>query len=543
MFRNLFYVAISCVLLGLGNRLAGQSLPVGTPVLEDFYRRMQLAGKLDTAISFTSRPLNISALRLLDEEERNEVFSRGFAPKEDALNIFVMPAQMGFRYTSNYPAGWNDGAVIPAVGAQGYLSAGIYADYKFFSIQLMPEVVYAQNSSYRGFSGDTPESWAVWYEYANQIDMPEQFGNSAYRRILPGQSSIRFNYEQFSAGISTENLWWGPGQRNSLLMSNTAPGFLHFTINTSRPVETILGTFEGQLVAGRLRNSGFHPAINRQFDEFYIEKPNVARNFSGFVVSYQPVGLKGFTIGASRSIVRDDGRVDMPLFASAYQEDRINYKSVFSRWVMPKARFEVYAEYGRNNPGYDARDRFVQMDFSSGYIFGFKKLIPLRENQEEFIDVGLELGQVDQTRSSSIREAPGWYSHPIVRGGYTHLGQALGAGIGPGGRSQTLQVSWFRGLKNIGIQIERQERQVDFFYDAVILEGDFRRNWVDLSGRINGSLDYKRFIFHADLWFIKGLNYQYELEDVPNPVGADYWNFRRMDQFNFQASLGLLYRF
>jgi len=34
-----------------------QSLPVGTPVLEDALRRAQLLGQIDSSISFTSRPL------------------------------------------------------------------------------------------------------------------------------------------------------------------------------------------------------------------------------------------------------------------------------------------------------------------------------------------------------------------------------------------------------------------------------------------------------------------------------------------------------
>ncbi|RYE21047.1 MAG: hypothetical protein EOP42_26470, partial [Sphingobacteriaceae bacterium] len=33
-----------------------QTIPVGTPVLEDYYRRMQLLGKLDSNYSFSVRP-------------------------------------------------------------------------------------------------------------------------------------------------------------------------------------------------------------------------------------------------------------------------------------------------------------------------------------------------------------------------------------------------------------------------------------------------------------------------------------------------------
>src|SRR5690606_15332272 len=37
-----------------------QTLPVGTPVLEEYYRRNQLMGGFDPSVSFTIRPLSIS---------------------------------------------------------------------------------------------------------------------------------------------------------------------------------------------------------------------------------------------------------------------------------------------------------------------------------------------------------------------------------------------------------------------------------------------------------------------------------------------------
>ena len=69
-------------------------------------------------------------------------------------------------------------------------------------------------------------------------------------------------------GVSTENLWWGPGVRNSLIMSNNAPGFGHISFNTTAPVLTKIGSFEWQLISGVLQNSGLLP-------------PDTARTFNG----------------------------------------------------------------------------------------------------------------------------------------------------------------------------------------------------------------------------------------------------------------------
>lgn len=35
-----------------------QSIPVGTPALDDYYRRLQLLGQTDSSASFTSRPFS-----------------------------------------------------------------------------------------------------------------------------------------------------------------------------------------------------------------------------------------------------------------------------------------------------------------------------------------------------------------------------------------------------------------------------------------------------------------------------------------------------
>ena len=67
---------------------------------------------------------------------------------------------------------------------------------------------------------------------------------------MPGQSSIRYDLGALTAGISTENMWWGPGIYNSMLMSNNAPGFLHYSINSNRPINTFAGSFQFQLQAG-----------------------------------------------------------------------------------------------------------------------------------------------------------------------------------------------------------------------------------------------------------------------------------------------------
>ncbi|RZK34188.1 MAG: hypothetical protein EOO90_31160, partial [Pedobacter sp.] len=62
MMRNISYIIIIVGIGLLSIPVAAQTIPIGSPVLEDYYRRLQLLGKLDSSISFSNRPLSVEAL-------------------------------------------------------------------------------------------------------------------------------------------------------------------------------------------------------------------------------------------------------------------------------------------------------------------------------------------------------------------------------------------------------------------------------------------------------------------------------------------------
>ena len=66
------------LIFGLSTYLSnGQSLPVGTPLLGDYYRRAQLLGKVDSSISFTSKPFfPIEALKLNNSFDPDQKLER-----------------------------------------------------------------------------------------------------------------------------------------------------------------------------------------------------------------------------------------------------------------------------------------------------------------------------------------------------------------------------------------------------------------------------------------------------------------------------------
>lgn len=564
--RYLRFAAICFLLIFTGHIGFSQSLPVGTIAFEDFYRRAQLSGKGDSSVSYTIRPLFPASIP--DSEYLYPLDSAG--PGDDMIKLgftrwtspdqkfkaSVLPFSFQLRFNSHHPYGWNDGAMIPAKGIQSLISGGIYAEYGPLSVQLRPEILLAANPAFEGFTKEHYDVIAArYYDFYNFTDLPQRFGTEPYSGISWGQSSIRLNFDPVSIGLSNENLLWGPGIRNSLLMSNTAPGFKHLTLNTTRPVKSPVGTFEAQVVAGRLEGSGFAPLIpGRTYlnDSLYLPKKSDWRYFSGLALSWQPEWVPGLFLGINRSFQvysedLDDRLGDyLPVFfpfQKVKADNPINKRdqlsSLYARWVWPEERAEIYFEYGRSSPSGNPRDFKLEPQNNRAYIFGLRKELPFRGRMDENILVSMEVTQLQQSDAATVLDARAWYLNKHVRHGYTHRGETLGAGIGPGGGLQSLDVSWFKGLKRIGLQLERYVHNNDFYYYAYIDSRDWRRHWVDLSVAVSGEWDYKNLLFNARLQHVSSLNYQWYLLQT-NP---DQYFTNGLDRSNVQVQVGFNYRF
>jgi len=553
---------------GIPVRSLAQSLTVGTPVLEDALRRAQLLGQIDSSISFTSLPLYPAASLKLNnifdpdgslEKQRFSKFDGIYRFSKNRGMLQLLPVIWQQQYNSYHPEGWNDGAMIPARGYQTLFSAGLYAKYGPLSIQLRPEYVYAENSSFQGFYKEQSDQvWAGYYDLLNHIDLPERFGEKPYQKFLWGQSSFRLTFGAVSAGLSNENLWWGPGIRNSLVMSNTAEGFKHLTLNTVKPIRTPIGSFEGQLICGRLESSGyFPPDTNRVYNgvKLYTPKRDDWRYINGIVLSYQPKWVTGLFLGLTRSFItyyKDMGHSFADYFPvitpfskkSNYgdNESAVNNDqraSVFFRWLWLRGKAELYCEYFREDHAFDTRDFILEPTYEHAYLFGLRKLIPLTKHQDQCIQFNLEITQLAQTSTNPERVEGEMYLHYSgISQGYTNNGQILGAGIGPGSNLQTISVSWIKSLKTIGIQVERYVHNNDLF-NAVIR--DPRANWVDISTSAFGEWNYKNFLFSAKLEWVRCYNYEY----LYLPVSVEtptYWN-PGVNNYNFQGKLGVMYRF
>ena len=186
------FIVFSILFASCAVRLSAQTLPVGTAGLEDYYRRLQLIGKLDSSISFTQRPLTLLGVNDVfnpDSIDNNQKWTNDkpiyFAK---GLGEFrLLPVSWQQQFNSHHPYGWNDGGMIPAKGYQTMLSSGFFAKFGPLSIQLRPEYVYAVNNHFKSFGdGRSDADLTAYYVDYNLIDAPERFGTSAYSKLSWG---------------------------------------------------------------------------------------------------------------------------------------------------------------------------------------------------------------------------------------------------------------------------------------------------------------------------------------------------------------------
>ena len=507
-----------------------QSTTSGRQLYNEVARDLQLDGRINPLLSFCVRPIYNTTIFSLDSTGKYKHSQR--IDEIDSLKsakIFPLPVELIQQYNTHHPYGWNDGSMIPARGYQTQLSFGAFMKKGMISLQLRPEIVFAQNSFFSTFPAQQTDSiWKNYYNTVlNKIDAPERFGSGNYLKMFPGQSSLRINYHKISFGISTENLWWGPGVRNSLLMSNNAPGFPHISFNSLRPVTSSIGSFEWQLISGELKGSNILPDTSRKFNgqSLYIPKQDGDRYLNGLVITWQPKWTKGLFVGFSRifyqymSDVSSSFNGYLPVFGKFFkgglsnedEKKRDQMISFFFRFVLPKERAEFYAEYGRNDHSQNARDFLLEPEHSRAYIIGFSKTF---EGYKTDMKLFGEITNLQIPSTILLRPQESWYAHYQVRHGYTNYGQVIGAGIGPGGSSQTIGLQWGKGFNKIGGTFERIVHNNDFYYNAFAPSEQWQKHWVDLSLNFNKSWISKRIVYDARLSFVNSLNYQWYYSNV-----------------------------
>jgi hypothetical protein len=531
-----------------------QTIPIGS-YTEEVAHRDQVLGKSDNSPSFNIRP--VSGEYKSDSSFKNTIASKtygSFKAMGVASGIQILPFNWLNQYDVNRPYGYNNSSLYPAAGYQTMVSGGFLLKAGILRVQVKPEFVYAQNKAFNTFTdvhsnAQSTSLLNAYYGLINSIDAPERFGNKSLQHLYPGQSKITLNFKNMELGISTENIWWGPGIKNSIMMSSSAPGFAHWTFNSVKPIKTGIGAFEWQFIGGNLKQSGYPPIdTSKQINGkgLYSPKPGVTRYISAFTVNWQPKWLKGLYLGVtgydyldkdSSYHKRNIFRKLFPVITgsslkanNAYNGtggDGQDFAYAFNvKQLLPYYKAELYFEWARNDRTGSLNDFLQEPGHSVALTFGGRKLFEL--SKDRYIQIKAEITQLQRSSSFLLRDEPTWYTHVFSpRDGYTNDGRYVGAGIGPGSNSFMFDISYLKGMNTFGLTLERQLHNNDLYYSAFADARVSNLHWVDINSTFYTNIRVKRYLISAEVTPVYTLNYQYN----------------HGDSFNLHARLNLTYYF
>jgi hypothetical protein len=513
--------------------IQAQETAFGNQSIDEFLRRKSL---IDTNNNSTGWMLRIASASAEDLFYQRDSLSR----KKKPFDYAILPIYFNTRLDGKRPYVGGEYGMIPARGAQSFLSTGFQARFSILHIQLQPELVTAQNLSFPGFP-DTFSSNTIGarFLYWNVGDSPERFGNSSYSKAFWGQSSISLRAEAFELSAGTKNIWWGPGQWNSLIFSNNAPGFPHISLNTSKPAKTFLGSFEGQVLIGRLESSGQAPTQIKQLNSGYFLTLNSDwRYLNALMLSFTPKWIPSLTVGYTRTYQYynetrpDDLKGWLPILEPMAKEklftngNSVEYDgrgqsqqiSIFGRYKITKAKAEVYFQFGRRDHAFNWREFILNPEHARAYQVGFIKLEDIPSMAKK-LQIRGEITSQQESVNRYLRYDLGggitWHTNDQVRG-FTNFGQPMGVGIGTGSNVQTLEVSLVEDWNKWGILFERLENNQDFYYRAFGQQVE-RKPWIDWSTALLWNTSYKDLFISARLQGTYAQNYQWGLSEKSTP--------------------------
>ena len=395
------------------------------------------------------------------------------APPVLGSRITLIPPAVRTTWNSDLAYTQNEGGLWAGRGLNLHLLGGARASWRGVTLSLLPEASYQENRDFQILEARRPNRsrFGSPWQFSSSIDLPQRFGEEAFVRYGPGETSLEVRRRRFALGAATERQWWGPGVRNAIVLGGSAPGFPHLFARTGDPIQTAVGFVEAKWILGALSESPF-------FDGF---TGNDHRSLSGVVVTVAPAAEPNLTLGLARTVyatVPGVGGIprhalDAVLVGNARRRGEAEgsprgsdqLSSLFFRWVFPTSGFEAYGEWARSELPRSVRDFLVRPDYSQGYTVGAQWLGAI--GSERRLRLNPEITYLEQGGAYTQAAIPVFYRSETVPQGYTHRGQLLGAGIGPGS-SQWIAADLLSGEWEVGVYGGRIRWDNDAYYTSFV---------------------------------------------------------------------------
>jgi hypothetical protein len=446
--------------------------------LDDYLRYLELAGQLRNAPLLFRSP-SVLARTTADGPDSVHFWSRHHALNAPGptrgLRTAPLDPEGHTVFNSRYPRHRNEGTLWGGRGLSAALTTGVQLSWGPLTATFDPTVAYAQNRDFdlapdtgRGIDRRDLSPFAYAWQNGN-IDWPERLGDKPFALFDWGQSRLGLEWRGLAAGVSTENMWWGPATQNPILMSNSAAGFPHLDLGTARPISVSLGHVELHVVWGRLAESAYFDTLPW----------NDTRLLAGLTAAFRPRWIPGLTLGAARVFHQIWDSLSTSDFLAIFQtpfkggiadsanpsgdDVRDQMLALSARWTLPDTGFEAYVEWARNDHNWDIRNFLLEPDHSRAYTIGFQQLLPGTRGRVRLRGESTTLGRPAPVL---VRPTPVYYTHHIARQGYTHRGQLLGASMGPGSQSQYLGLDRFDAHGRLGLFLQRIRFDDDAYFTS-----------------------------------------------------------------------------
>lgn len=530
------------IVLAFAAPVWSQAAAQGTPVggwIEDYARMLQLTGQIPMT-PLTVRPAALGDLQALSAATGSHAWRAVIEDRtprvvtDKGFRVQALPSEVQTFANTNRPWGWNDGAVWQGKAVTLAAQTGAQARWGRVTLTIAPLITYSANVDFDLSPIPVPTGLSP-YAYpvigGGTLDAPQRFGSEPVQRLDWGNTNLRVDLGPVALGLSHESMWWGPGRRNDILLTNNAPGFWHAHLSLNKPVSVGIGTVSGRWIWGSLRESAFFDTI----------PSNDRRYMTGAAVAFVPRWAKGLELGAARLFletwtdplgVNEILYLVRPVFkrsqASASnpegddKQDQV--ATVFARWTLPASGLELYGEWAKGDHSFDARDLLVEPEHASAYLAGLQKI--LSHTPERTWRFGSELLLLGGPRSAVARY-PGagfFYVHHEIGQGYTQRGQVLGAGIGPGSSQLSFALDRFAPWGSAGIGFLRTVYDNDRFFRQSNPQS--RRNEVEPSVTAHAMVFRGAWDFSASMTGSNLLN---------------KWYIENNDSFNLNVSISARY--
>lgn len=442
-----------------------------------------------------------------------------------------LDAESGVSFNTKYPRSYNDGPLWQGKGLTYQLNGGFQIKKGYFYATFYPGFFHSQNRDFRlaDIRSDRNE-YNYQFGIFGDIDFTQRYGNQSFTKFYLGQTELAFRTDKLEVSVSTQNFSLGPARFNSIMMSNSGVGFPHLTIGSPKkiPVKISkwdLGSVDSQLFVGLLEESNFFDTIST----------NDLRYFNSLIFSYSFPKIESISIGFSKVMYKnsyffkpsdfysifhnnDNGIVLNSLGDTILNSPNDSFDrmfSVFSEWRIKNQDMRIFFELVKNDFG----GSWLLEDFehSRAYSIGLEKNLPIGNRK---LHTYFEHTLLIRSISYLYRANPAYYQHEAAPQGYTHKGQLIGAGIGPGSASDLLLLNFHKKDGYFGFSFERIRINEDYFIVA-LPNNDGKIRLHDAEYSIGGKYFKKTTYFN---YFLNlSLNYRTSMYSINGNDKINIW--------------------